>query len=77
MLDAIAQSLTQSLIQSEAQSLAQAPIKNTTRNVVIIGSGSADYTAAIYAGCTNLQPLVFEGFQKGDKCLCKINYQNP
>ncbi len=34
-------------------------------NVVIIGSGPAGYTAAIYAGRANLKPLMFEGFQVG------------
>ncbi len=34
-------------------------------NLVIIGSGPAGYTAAIYAGRANLQPLMFEGFQAG------------
>lgn len=35
------------------------------RKLVIIGSGPAAYTAAIYAGRANLRPLVFEGFMSG------------
>ena len=36
-----------------------------TENLVIIGSGPAGYTAAIYAARANLKPLVITGFQKG------------
>lgn len=34
-------------------------------NVIIIGSGPAGHTAAIYAGRANLNPLMFEGFMAG------------
>src|SRR6476661_5026689 len=34
-------------------------------NVVIIGSGPAAHTAAIYAARANLSPLMFEGFMAG------------
>ncbi len=36
-----------------------------TENLVIIGSGPAGYTAAIYAGRAQLNPIVFEGFSAG------------
>ena len=36
-----------------------------TENLVIIGSGPAGYTAAIYAARANLQPLLITGFQEG------------
>lgn len=39
--------------------------KDGVENLVIIGSGPAGYTAAIYAARANLKPVVFEGYQAG------------
>lgn len=38
---------------------------NSVENVVIIGSGPAGYTAAIYAARANLKPVMFEGLEAG------------
>jgi thioredoxin reductase (NADPH) len=41
--------------------MSQSPSPDTVRNVIIVGSGPAGYTAAVYAARASLQPLVFEG----------------
>jgi len=38
-----------------------APASDAVRDVIIIGSGPAGYTAAIYSARANLRPLLFEG----------------
>lgn len=39
--------------------------QNNARKLVIIGSGPAGYTAAIYAARANLEPVLYEGFFSG------------
>lgn len=47
-----------------------------TEDLIIIGSGPAGYTAAVYAARANLKPLMIEGYQSGGLLMLTSDVEN-
>ena len=47
-----------------------------TYDIVVIGSGPAGYTAALYASRANLDTLVFQGFESGGQLMLTSDVEN-
>ena len=53
-----------------------ANVSDQVRDVIIIGSGPAGYTAAIYTARAQLEPLLFEGSQYGGALMTTTDVEN-